>query len=152
MQSSQHQHIVADEPSEDGVYPGLEALQAALCGAAGCCAGPALPGSAILLSALRAQTQALQQCWVESPHCSWHTRSLYSMYYFLYTLYSAHKTSAIKWFNRGFISFAMNINLFLSIWIISHVLFPVLLIPCWLGHLQLCVDLPENNRSQMDDV
>ncbi|KAM7367824.1 hypothetical protein PAMP_014099 [Pampus punctatissimus] len=61
--SSKCQHVMAAEPGEDGVYPDLEALQAAFCCAAGCCAGRALPGSALLLSALRAQPQALQHCW-----------------------------------------------------------------------------------------
>lgn len=68
MQSSQWQHVVAAEPSEDSVYPGLEALQAALRSAVGRCAGPALPGSALLLSALGAQPQALQHCWMK-PLC-----------------------------------------------------------------------------------
>lgn len=59
VQSSQHQHVVAAEPGEDDVHPGLEALQASLCGAAGCCVGSALSGSTFLLSALRADSQAL---------------------------------------------------------------------------------------------
>lgn len=79
VQSSQWQHVVAAEPDKDGVYPGLETLQAALCGAAGCGAGPALPGSALLLSALRAQPQALQQCWIKPLYVS-----VLIMYYTLY--------------------------------------------------------------------
>lgn len=66
MQSSQWQHIVAAEPGEDDVHPGLEALQAALRGAAGCGAGLALPGPAFLLSALRAQPQAFQPRWMKT--------------------------------------------------------------------------------------
>jgi len=50
---------------EDNVYPGLEGLQTALRGVAGCCDGSALPGSALLLSALRAHPQAIQHSWVD---------------------------------------------------------------------------------------
>lgn len=70
VQSSQRQHVVAAEPGEDDVYCGLEALQAALRCAAGRRAGRTLPGSALLLPALRAQPQALQHCWVEQHTCS----------------------------------------------------------------------------------
>ncbi|KAL3979689.1 centrosomal protein [Sarotherodon galilaeus] len=59
IMSPQCQHVVAAGSGEDDVYPGLEALQAALCDAAGCCTGSALPGSALLLSALSAQPQAV---------------------------------------------------------------------------------------------
>lgn len=59
VQPSQHQHVVVAEPGEDDVHPGLEALQAALCGAAGSGHGPSLPCSARLLSALRAQPQTV---------------------------------------------------------------------------------------------
>ncbi|CAK6961862.1 unnamed protein product [Scomber scombrus] len=56
---------MAAESTEDDVYRGLEALQVALRCAACRRAGRALPGSALLLYALRAQPQALQRCWVE---------------------------------------------------------------------------------------
>lgn len=59
LQSPQCQHVVAAGSCEDDVYPGLEALQAALCDAAGCCTGSALSGSALLLSAPSAQPQAV---------------------------------------------------------------------------------------------
>lgn len=59
VQPSQHQRVLAAEPGEDHVYPGLEAVQAALRGAAGGHDGPALPRSALLLPALRAQPQVV---------------------------------------------------------------------------------------------
>lgn len=74
VQSSQIQYVMAAESNEDHVYRGLETLQAALRCAAGRRAGFALPGSTLLLFALRAQPQALQHCWVEHHTLqSWHT-------------------------------------------------------------------------------
>ncbi len=101
VQSSQWQHVVAAEPREDDVYPGLEALQAALHGAAGCRAGPALPGSALLLSALGAQPQALQHCWMKPLYVS----VLLCVHFYWVCSSGAVKikTATTTWFNRGFI-------------------------------------------------
>lgn len=66
LQSSQYQSVVVAEPNACGVYPGLEAVQAALCSTAGGCPGTTVPGPALLLNALCPQQQDLQHRWLNT--------------------------------------------------------------------------------------
>lgn len=66
LQSSQHQSVVDAEPGACSVYPSLEAVQAALCSAAGGRPGTSVPGPALLLPAFCPQLQDLQHRWLNT--------------------------------------------------------------------------------------